>query len=283
MRKSQKYYAVARGVQPGIYTTWFGPEGAEERIRGFAGALYRKFASLTEAQRWLENPMPATAWATREKATSPTGGATRGPRLVGKDKGRNNKQASSFPGSPATRADSFTSALTGLSPEKIVVYTDGGCRGNPGPGGYGVIIITGEARIELAEGFRLTTNNRMEMMACLAALRALKPPADIILHSDSRYVVNGINKGWARKWRANNWMRTKSEAAENSDLWAQLLDLCESHRVRFVWVPGHSGQPENERCDELATAAAEDPDLKEDRAYAEGRTRSPGQQGVNRS
>lgn len=240
MGKSQKYYAVARGMQPGIYTTWFGPEGAEERIRGFAGALYRKFASLPEAQRWLENPTPDAARTASGKTTSPR-----------------------FP-------------LPGLSPEKIVVYTDGGCRGNPGPGGYGVIIIAGEARIELSEGFRATTNNRMEMMACLAALRALKPPADVILHSDSRYVVNGINKGWARKWRANNWMRTKSGAAENSDLWAQLLDLCDSHRVQFIWVPGHTGQTENERCDELATAAADGPDLKEDRAYVEGRTRIPG-------
>jgi len=276
MGKSQKYYAVARGIQPGIYTTWFGPEGAEERIRGFAGALYRKFASLPEAQRWLENPIPVTARATPGKAASLTGSATRKPRLAGGDKGRNKKQASSLPGSPAIWAGSFTSPIAGLSPEKIVVYTDGGCRGNPGPGGYGVIIIAGEARIELAEGFRTTTNNRMEMMACLAALRALKPPADVILHSDSRYVVNGIDKGWARKWRANNWMRTKSGAAENSDLWAQLLDLCDSHRVRFIWVPGHSGQTENERCDELAAAAAEGPDLKEDRAYVEGRTRIPG-------
>jgi ribonuclease HI len=155
------------------------------------------------------------------------------------------------------------------------VFTDGGCLGNPGPGGYGVIIIAGETRIELAEGFRLTTNNRMEMMACLAALRALPPPSDIILHSDSRYVINGINKGWARRWRADRWMRTRSEPAENSDLWAQLLDLCDSHRVRFVWVHGHTGQRENERCDALAGAAAAGPDLKEDLAYVQGRTRAP--------
>lgn len=240
MGKSQKYYAVARGIQPGIYTTWFGPGGAEERIRGFAGALYKKFASLSEAERWLENPISASAAAASGKTTS------------------------------------LTSPVSNLSPEKIVVYTDGGCRGNPGPGGYGVIIIAGETRIELAEGFRLTTNNRMEIMACLAALKALKTPADVILHSDSRYVVNGINKGWARKWRANNWMRTKSEAAENSDLWAQLLDLCDSHRLQFVWVHGHTGQTENERCDELAAAAAKGPDLKEDRAYVQGRTRIQG-------
>ncbi|MBA4422235.1 MAG: ribonuclease HI [Syntrophus sp. (in: bacteria)] len=235
MGKTKKHYAVAKGIKPGIYNAWFGSEGAEEQVRGFSGALYKGFASLTEAQRWLENP------------------ASFG-RISGK-------------------ANSLKVPSTRPSPGETAIYTDGGCRGNPGPGGYGVIIVTGEKRIEFADGFRLTTNNRMEMMACIAALRALKTPADVILYSDSRYVVNGIDKGWARKWRANNWMRTKSEAAENSDLWAQLLDLCDSHRVQFVWVPGHAGHPENERCDELATAAAQGADLKEDRAYVQGRTR----------
>jgi ribonuclease HI len=249
MGKPQTYYAVAKGRRPGIYTAWFGPGGAEELIRGFSGAVYKRFASLSEAERWLENPI--SAMAVSEKITSPTGSAIRKPQIADGDKELNIKG-------------------------KIVVYTDGGCRGNPGPGGYGVIIIAGEKRIELAEGFRLTTNNRMELMACLAALKALITPADVILHSDSRYVINGISKGWARKWRANNWMRTRSEAAENSDLWAQLLDLCDSHRVRFVWVRGHAGQTENERCDELAGAAAVGSNLKEDLAYVQGRTRTPG-------
>ena len=235
MGKTQKHYAVARGKKPGIYTAWFGPAGAEEQVRGFAGALYKRFTSLTEAQRWLENP-------------------TSSRRVNGK-------------------ANSLEVPAAIPSPREIAIYTDGGCRGNPGPGGYGVIIVAGKKRMEFAEGFRLTTNNRMEMMACIAALRTLKTPADVILYSDSRYVVNGINKGWARKWRTNHWMRTKSEAAENSDLWAQLLDLCDSHRARFVWVPGHAGHPENERCDELATAAAQGMNLKEDHAYVQGRTR----------
>ena len=235
MGKTKKHYAVARGRKPGIYTDWFGSEGAEEQVRGYAGALYKGFASLTEAQRWLENPVSA-------------GGAS-------------------------VKGNSPKIPAAGHSPGEIVIYTDGGCRGNPGPGGYGVIIVTEGKRTEFAEGFRLTTNNRMEIMACIAALRTLKTPAGVILYSDSRYVVNGIDKGWARKWRANRWMRTKSEAAENSDLWAQLLDLCDSRRVRFVWVHGHAGHPENERCDELATAAAQGAHLKEDRAYVQGRTR----------
>lgn len=274
MAKSRTYYAVARGIKPGIYTTWFGAGGAEEQVRGFAGARYRKFASLPEAERWLENPISA---AEASGKTDPqTGSATRKTRPVGGDKGHNKEPVSALPGNRALQAQSFAFPVADLPPGKIVVYTDGGCLGNPGPGGYGVIMIAGETRIELAEGFRLTTNNRMEMMACLAALKALKTPADVILYSDSRYVIDGINKGWARRWRANHWMRTKSEAAENSDLWSQLLDLCDRHRVRFVWVHGHAGQRENERCDELAGAAAAGPDLREDLAYVLGRTRVSG-------
>lgn len=238
MGKTKKHYAVARGRKPGIYADWFGSEGAEEQVRGYAGALYKGFASLTEARLWLQNPVSA-----------------RGASVKG---------------------SSLKVPAAGHSPGEIAIYTDGGCRGNPGPGGYGVIIVAGEKRTEFAEGFRLTTNNRMEMMACIAALRTLKTQAGVILYSDSRYVVNGIDKGWAHKWRANRWMRTKNEAAENSDLWAQLLDLCDSHRVRFVWVHGHAGHPENERCDELATAAARGADLKEDRAYVQGHTRVSG-------
>jgi ribonuclease HI len=239
MVKPKKHYAVAKGRKPGIYADWFGSEGAEEQVRGYAGALYRGFASLTEARQWLENPIS-------------TGGVS-------------------------NKTKSLAIPTVRLSSGEIAVYTDGGCRGNPGPGGYGVIIVKGEKRIELVEGFRLTTNNRMEIMACIAALKALKTPSDVILHSDSRYVVNGINKGWAQKWRANHWMRTKHETAENSDLWAQLLDLCDSRRVRFVWVHGHAGHPENERCDELATKAAQGADLKDDLAYVQGRTRTSGQ------
>jgi ribonuclease HI len=236
--KSKKYYAVARGLRPGIYAAWFGPGGAEEQIRGVAGALYRGFSSRAEAEDWLKNPLSGKAAPAKARNTG---------------------------ASPASLPVSGT----------IMIYTDGGCRENPGPGGYGAIIVEGDRQIELSEGFRLTTNNRMELTACIAALKALKGPSDVILHSDSRYVVNGISKGWARKWRRNNWMRTKSEAAENSDLWEELLEQCDRHRVTFVWVRGHAGHPENERCDELATAAARGTDLREDRAYVEGRTRLP--------
>jgi ribonuclease HI len=233
MGKKKKVYAVARGARPGIYADWFGPEGAERQVRGFAGAMYRGFASLTEAQQWLANPLAARTSSGGEKP----------------------------PEAPSTP---FTAS------GKIIIYTDGGCRGNPGPGGYSVIVEDGENRREFSRGYRLTTNNRMELMACIVALRALKPGVDVILHSDSRYVVNGIEKGWARKWRINRWMRTKTESAQNSDLWEELLELCDQRRVAFVWVHGHAGQQENERCDLLATAAAQGPDLLEDRAYVRG-------------
>jgi ribonuclease HI len=239
MGNQKKYYAVNRGYRPGIYSAWYGPGGAEEQVRGYAGALYKGFVTEEEAQRWLESP----AVKTRKASGS--------------------AQATAEPAAPAA------------SPGQIVIYTDGGCSGNPGPGGYGAVIIDGKSRSELAQGFRRTTNNRMELLACIAALDTLEAPADVILHSDSRYVVNGISKGWARKWRANGWMRTKSEEAVNADLWAKLLDLCDRHRVRFVWVHGHAGNRENERCDRLATCATQGPDLEEDHAYVRGGTRVP--------
>ncbi len=157
------------------------------------------------------------------------------------------------------------------APGQIVVYTDGGCLNNPGPGGYGAVIIDGDKRIELSAGYRLTTNNRMELMACIAALKSLKKAGDVLMYSDSRYVVSGIEKGWAKKWRKNGWMRTKTESAENADLWAELLALCDSRTVRFVWVPGHAGNTENERCDRLAKEAAGGTNLEEDSGYRHGR------------
>jgi len=148
--------------------------------------------------------------------------------------------------------------------KKVTLYTDGACSGNPGPGGYGVILEHGKHTKELSAGFRDTTNNRMEMMAVIAGLSALKEPCEVTVVSDSRYVVDAVEKGWARKWQANGWMRTKKEKARNADLWRQLLRLLEKHRVTLTWIPGHSDHPQNERCDRLAVAAAARPNLPED-------------------
>lgn len=230
---------MARGRKPGIYTAWFGPTGAEVQIRGFTGARYKGFPSREEAEQWLQNP------------------------------------ATAFPNSTAKASNASKAANETYIPSsgQILMFTDGGCRGNPGPGGYCAIIDDGEKRTELFRGYRLTTNNRMELMACIVGLESLKKAADVILHSDSRYVVDGMTKGWARRWCSRNWMRTKTEAAENADLWSRLLELCDRHRVTFVWVRGHAGHPENERCDQLATGAADGKDLVEDRPYIEGRTK----------
>ena len=147
------------------------------------------------------------------------------------------------------------------------IHTDGACLGNPGPGGYGVVLRYGDARRELSGGYRRTTNNRMELMAVIKALAVLKEPCQVVLHSDSRYVVDAMEKGWAKKWQANGWRRNKRELAVNPDLWEALLELCGQHRVEFRWVRGHSGNAENERCDRLAVAAARQADLPEDAGY----------------
>jgi len=149
----------------------------------------------------------------------------------------------------------------------VTIYTDGGCHGNPGPGGYGAVLLSGNHRKELLGGYKHTTNNRMELLACIMALEALKQPCRVKLHSDSKYIVDSVTKGWARRWRANNWRRNKKEKAVNPDLWARLLDLCEQHEVNFVWVKGHAGNKENERCDTLVQNAIAGGDLKEDTNY----------------
>lgn len=148
--------------------------------------------------------------------------------------------------------------------KKVKIYTDGACSGNPGPGGYGAILTFGNVRKELSAGFADTTNNRMELLAVIAALECLKEPCEAEITTDSQYVVNGIEKGWAAKWKSCNWMRNKKERAQNVDLWERLLNLTETHKVKFKWIRGHSGHKENERCDELAVTASKKKDLPTD-------------------
>jgi ribonuclease HI len=155
--------------------------------------------------------------------------------------------------------------------KRVVAWTDGACSGNPGPGGYGVVLTWNGHRKELSRGFRKTTNNRMEILAVIAALESLSEPCEITIHSDSQYVVNAVEQGWARKWRANRWMRNKKEAALNPDLWERLLDLLPKHKVRLDWVRGHDGNLENERADELAVAAIRGAALEVDGGYERGR------------
>jgi len=137
--------------------------------------------------------------------------------------------------------------------KQVELYTDGACSGNPGPGGWGAILSYNGREKELCGGEEDTTNNRMELTAVISGLEALKEPCTVTVYSDSKYVVDAMNQGWAEKWHDNNWMRNAKEPALNPDLWEQLLGLTMEHDVTFVWVKGHAGHPQNERCDKLAT------------------------------
>lgn len=159
------------------------------------------------------------------------------------------------------------SSTAKTSEDTIIIYTDGACTGNPGKGGYGAVIIDGDRREELSGGYKLTTNNRMEMMGVIAALESLKSNSKVKLHSDSKYIVDAVVKGWAKKWQAKGWRRNAKEMAKNPDLWQEVLDLCKIHDVEFVWVKGHAGIPENERCDRLAVDASHQRNLQEDEGY----------------
>jgi len=141
--------------------------------------------------------------------------------------------------------------------KQVEIYTDGACSGNPGPGGYGVVLVYGSKEKELSEGFAETTNNRMELSAAIAGLEALKESCKVTLYSDSKYLIDAITKGWARGWQARGWVKPDKKPALNPDLWEKLLSLLDRHEVTLVWVKGHAGHMYNERCDRLAVAAAE--------------------------
>lgn len=229
MAVKKKFYAIAAGRKPGIYTKW--PD-AQAQVMGFAGAKYKGFATEAEAEAWLKNPVYAASTAKSSK------GSTK-----------------SAPPKAAKEGE-------------IVIYTDGGARFNPGPGGYGVVMMEGDKRLEFTGGYRLTTNNRMELMGCIVALRQVKKrQKSVTLYSDSQYVVNGITKGWARGWRKRGWIKSDKQPAVNPDLWAELLELAEGLTVDFRWVKGHAGNEFNERCDELAVSSAAQSDLPEDKGY----------------
>jgi ribonuclease HI len=241
-KKGKNYYSVAIGREPGIYDRWDGQNGAEAQVKGFPKALFKGFGTLEDAGEWLRRQ------------------GVENPVVYVEGKNRRERVHPSSAGGKAAQA-----------PSRVRIYTDGGSIDNPGPGGYGVVLIDGRRRKELSDGRRLTTNNRMELLACIEGLKAAKKRS-VTIHSDSRYVVNGITKGWARRWRANGWKRNKRESAENADLWAELLDLSSGRDIEWVWVRGHAGNPENERCDELASAAARKKSLPADEAYERGET-----------
>lgn len=231
MAKAKKFYAVGVGRKAGVYDTW---AEAEKQVKGFAGAKFKGFPTRAEAEAFCQNPVYGAG--TKKKG-------------------------------PATKSSQADLPTTGRS-DQIIVYTDGGCSGNPGPGGYGAVILNGQERMELSGGYQLTTNNRMEMMACIVALEKVvdlgKP---IHVYSDSSYMINGLSKGWAAGWRRRGWKKSGGEPAVNPDLWQRLLDLYEKLSVELTWVKGHAGHELNERCDRLAVSAGAGSDLMEDKGY----------------
>lgn len=149
-------------------------------------------------------------------------------------------------------------------PPLVTIYTDGACSNNPGPGGYGIVLLYNGIRKEISKGFNHTTNNRMEILAIIDALSILKIRSSVVLYSDSKYVIDAITKKWVYSWKKNNWIRSNKEKALNIDLWQKLLPLLEKHSVKFVWVKGHANNVENERCDTLAREAINNPNKDTD-------------------
>ncbi len=224
----KKFYVVAAGRECGIFTDWI---TTEKQVKGFPGARFKSFADKADAVKWLEDPVYS-----KKRSSS-----------------RKTKQ-------------------NDASPEKnfagIVIYTDGGSINNPGPGGYGIVIVESGRQMEFSGGFRLTTNNRMEMMAAIVALRQFESRVEPIqLFSDSSYLVNGIKKGWVRKWQLNGWKKSDGQDVLNIDLWQELIRLTANGNVRFQWVKGHAGNTLNERCDTLAVKSARKADLPVDSGY----------------
>jgi ribonuclease HI len=158
-----------------------------------------------------------------------------------------------------------------MSLKRVVIHTDGSCLGNPGPGGWAVILRYRDHEREMAGGFAQTTNNRMEVMAVLKALHSLKEPCCVDLYTDSQYVAKAVREGWLKKWRSNGWRNAAGKPVKNRDLWEQLLPLLERHDIRFFWLKGHAGHPENERCDELARVQAALSGLPADEGFAAAR------------
>ena len=173
-----------------------------------------------------------------------------------------------------------TSAGPGSAPDRpkaVKIYTDGACIGNPGPGGYGVVLRYRDREKELSGGYRRTTNNRMELLAAIVGLEALNQRCHVTLNSDSEYMVKAMRLGWARRWQAQGWKQSAGEEAANPDLWTRLLALCNAHHVAFQWVRGHAGNRGNERADRLAMAAARRSGLQVDEEYERLRPLTRGQ------
>ncbi|MCS7248214.1 MAG: ribonuclease HI [Anaerolineales bacterium] len=248
MGKRQKLlYLVLRGRKPGVYLAWEGLEGAKLQVDGFANALYRGFYTTEEAVHWLkaqtERPLPESLqeWLAKQE------------------------EALASSSSPSLRSKIENHLRSGGT----VIFTDGCALGNPGPGGYAAVILRDSAREELSGGFRSTTNNRMELYACIAALEHLQPPAQVLLITDSAYVFRATTEGWLQNWATNGWKRRDGKTIQNLDLWQRFHRLCQVFSVEFHWIKGHNATAENERCDHLALSSAQQSELPEDPGYSQ--------------
>jgi len=232
--KTPKIYAVKKGRKPGLYDTW---EECQAQVAGFAGAAFKAFAYRKDALAYLRGETPAEFSQ---------------PALLDVEP------------EPVRKASPAAEPEPGL--KTVRLYSDGGAIHNPGPGGYGVVLEWEGRRRELSGGYRLTTNNRMELLGVIRGLEELKERAAVQVFTDSSYIVNAMRTGAAQRWRQASWKR-KDGPVPNADLWERLLELAAGHFITFEWVPGHSGIPQNERCDRLAQAAARGSDLLDDSGF----------------
>lgn len=243
--RKKTIYIVLKGHQPGVYLQWEGSEGAKIQVEGFGNAVYKGFYTTEEACNWLKSqakeplPPPLKKWLTEQE------------------------------GKAANQSSKSLKFLTEnhLKAGGTVIFTDGATLGNPGRGGYAAVILQNQSRRELSGGFRLTTNNRMELYACIAALESIQPPQKVFLITDSAYVYRPMRQGWLQRWAENGWKRRGGRMVENRDLWQRLHRLCQHFTIEVYWIKGHNATLENERCDRLANRAAQKPDLPEDQGY----------------
>ncbi len=226
----QKWYAIASGIgAPCIVDSW---EECYRRVNGVTGNKFMGFYDKKEAKAWLKNPKYKNEYKTKRK------------RKI-------NLQTEADMGRIACTEDTFI-----LHPNlrTVYMYTDGACKGNPGPGGWACILKYNGHEKVLSGGEPDTTNNRMEIEAVLQGLMALKEDCNLIITTDSKYVIDTIEKGWAKNWKRHMWKKSDGSDAANSDLWDDMLCMLEPHNYKFEWVKGHNDHPENERCDKLAVA-----------------------------
>jgi len=244
MSKAKKQvYIVVHGRKPGLYNTWFGDDGASKQIENFTDAIYKGFYTKEDALQWLREFSEETLLKYAPNLLD----------LVDFSK-------------PVETIDYDTELL---EQGRVVIHTDGCALGNPGAGGFAAILRYKDRKKEISGGFQETTNNRMELMACIEGLKTLKQKTSVVVFSDSKYLVDSVNNKWLYGWRNKNWIKSKNKKVLNVDLWKNLLELLEQHEVEFRWVRGHNIDKSNQRCDFLANEAAQQKKLPLDTGFSQ--------------